>query len=138
MGKIKDELIATLELGPRYPVSLGAEVGRFRARAKRGLSALTPEERQAYGAAVERGILALQRTEAQAGLPPVTPRCQCASGTFHTTGEAIHKAVREQQARALAAYPGLVRRRRTDAQWREMYCEAMAEKRAREISREAA
>jgi hypothetical protein len=115
-------------LGPDYP-ALGAAVAKWRARARDGLKALSREERRAYGAAVERAILALQRSEAGRGSPPINPRCGCASGTPHNTGEAIHKAVREQQARALAAFPAYVRRHRTDAEWRQMYETAMAEKR---------
>jgi len=114
--------------GPDYP-SLGAAVAKWRARARGGLTALSHHERRAYGEAVERAILALQRSEANRALPPVTPKVRCASGTPHNSGEAIHNAVREQQARALAAYPSYVRRHRTDVEWRQMYQAAMAEKR---------
>ncbi len=114
--------------GPDYPM-LGATVARWRWRSREGLQTLTHEERQAYGAAVERAILALQWTEANRGLPPVTPKVRCASGTPHNTGEAIHNAIREQQARALAAYPSYVRRKRTPVEWRDMYEAVMAEKR---------
>ena len=48
----------------------------------------------------------------------------------HNTGEAIHDAIRQQQRRALAAYPSYVRRNRTAVEWRDMYERAMAEKRA--------
>jgi hypothetical protein len=115
-------------LGPDYP-SLGTAVAKWRGRARGGLQALTRAERQAYGEAVERAILTLQRSEADRGLPPVTPKVHCASGTPHNTGDAIHNAVRQQHARALAAYPSFVRRRRTDVKWRQMYQAAMAEKR---------
>ncbi len=115
--------------GPDHP-SLGAAVAKWRARARDGLKALSYEERFAYGEAVERAILALQRSDAQRGLPPINPRCACASGTPHNDGEKIHNAIREQQARALAAYPSFVRRHRTDLEWRQMYEAAMAEKRS--------
>ncbi len=115
--------------GPEYP-TLGTAVAKWRWRAREGLKSLAREERQAYGVAVERAILALQRAEANHSLPPVTPRVHCASGTAHNTGEAIHNAIREQQARALAAYPSCVRRKRTPVEWRDMYKAAMAEKRA--------
>ena len=115
--------------GPDYP-ALGATVAKWRSRAREGLQSLAREERQAYGAAVERAILALQRAEANRGLPPISPKVRCASGTPHNTGEAIHNAIREQQARALATYPSYVRRKRTPVEWRDMYRAAMAEKRA--------
>ena len=114
--------------GPNYP-PLGVAVAKWRARAREGLKALSYEERRAYGDAVERAILALQRSEANRGLPPVTPKVRCASGTPHNTGKAIHDAIREQKARALAAYPSYVRRKRTAVEWRQMYEAAMAEKR---------
>ena len=114
--------------GPDYP-SLGTAVAKWRACARESLKALTYEQVHAYGEAVERAILALQRSEANRGLPPVMPKVHCASGTPHNSGEAIHNAIREQQARALAAYPSYVRRHRTDVEWRQMYEAAMAEKR---------
>lgn len=116
-------------IGPDYP-ALGAAVAKWRWRSREGLQSLTHEERQAYGEAVERAILALQRAEANRGLSPVTPKVHCASGTPHNTGEAIHNAIREQQARALAAYPSYARRKRTAIEWQDMYEAAMAEKRA--------
>ena len=73
--------------GPDYP-TLGATVAKWRWRAREGLQSLAREERQAYGAAVERAILALQRAEANRGLPPISPKVHCASGTPHNTGEA--------------------------------------------------
>ena len=115
--------------GPDYPL-LGASVAKWRARARDGLKALSREERRTYGEAVDRAILALQRSEANRGLSPMKPRVHCASGTLHNTGEAIHNAIREQQARALAAYPSYVRRHRTDVEWRQMYEAAMTEKRS--------
>ena len=115
--------------GPDYP-SLGAAVAKWRTRARDGLKVLSREERRAYGTAVERAILALQRSEANCGLPPLNPKVHCASGTPHNTGETIHNAIREQQARALAAYASYVRRNRTDVEWRQMYEAAMTEKRS--------
>lgn len=114
--------------GPEYP-SLGATVAKWHWRARDGLQSLTREERRAYGNAVEQAILALQRSQLNQGFTPITPKCRCASGTAHNTGEPIHNAVREQQARALAAYPSQVRRKRTPVEWQEMYEAAMAEKR---------
>jgi hypothetical protein len=113
--------------GPDYP-SLGAAVAKWRWRARDGLQSLTREERSAYGEAVGRAILALQRAEANRGLSPMVPKVHCASGTAHNTGAAIHNAIREQQARALAAWPAYVRRNRTADEWQRMYKAAMAEK----------
>lgn len=123
--------------GPDYP-PLGAVVAKWRWRAREGLRSLTREERQAYGEAVERAILALQRAEANHGSPPINPRVNCASGTAHTTGEAIHQAIREQQARALAAYPSYVRRNRSPHIWQQMYEAAMADRKAAMVVKEAA
>jgi hypothetical protein len=113
--------------GPDYP-QLGATVAKWRAKARDGLAQLTREERHAYGEAVEKAIRALQRQEAQRGLWPTTPKCHCASGTAHNTGEAIDEAVRKQQRDALAAYPSQVRRNRPDHVWQAMYEAAMAER----------
>ena len=55
--------------------------------------------------------------------------CPCASGTWHTTGEAIHAAVREQHRAALLSAPGEIRRKRKPQTWRKMYEAAMSEKR---------
>ena len=72
-------------------------------------------------------VLSLQRSELQRELPSFKPRC--ASGTWYTTGEEIHEAVRRQQHAALLAYPDKVRRARTDCEWAEMYRDAMIAKR---------
>jgi hypothetical protein len=114
--------------GPDYP-PLGATVAKWRARARESLQSLTREERRAYGEAVERAILALQRSEANRGFAPITPKVRCASGTAHNTGEAIHQAVREQQRAAILAAPAQIRRARSDVELRDMYEAAMAVKR---------
>jgi hypothetical protein len=61
------------------------------------------------------------------------PPPNCASGTPHNTGEAIHNAVRERQHRELLSYPAKSRRKRPEALLRAMYDEAMREKRARAL-----
>jgi hypothetical protein len=126
--------------GPDYPVNLGSTVARLRAKANAGggLSALTRDERQRYGEAVGKAIIAKQRAEGHQGLPPVNPKPRCASGTWHTTGEAIHEAIKAQHHRALLAYPAKVRRNRTNAEWEVLYRLAMLEKRNREPHKEAA
>jgi hypothetical protein len=110
------------QFGPTYNIE-SAKLKTFRAKARRG----APYD-PAYAEAVQRAVLARQRTEAGIGLPVVTPKCRCASGTAHNDGAAIHKAVRAQQAAALAACPGQERRARTPEQWRSKYAAAMADK----------
>ena len=117
---------------PNYPKLASAKLAKYRYAARKGLRLLSLDERRAYGDAVEQAILALQRSEANTGLPAVTPKVHCASGTAHNTGEAIHKALREQQATALRNCPSTERRRRKPETWRSMYAEAMKEKRERQ------
>ncbi len=128
MAKLRYRYVPTDASGPDYP-ALGAAVAKWRAKARDGLQTLSREERRAYGEAVERAILALQRQEAMRGLMPITPKVRCASGTAHNTGEAIEEAVRKQQRDALLAWPSQARRARPDHVWREMYEATMAERR---------
>jgi hypothetical protein len=116
---------------PAYPVALGVTVAKLRAKAhhKGGLKGLTKTERQAYGEAVGKAILAKQRSEAHQGLPPLNPKARCASGTFYSDGADIHNAIRRKQAAALLAAPSQIRRRREPREWQRLYDEAMAEKR---------
>jgi len=60
----------------------------------------------------------------------IKPRVRCASGTDYSDGAAIHQAVRQQQHNALLAWPGKVRRNRTDVEWASMYEAAMNAKAA--------
>jgi len=129
MAKLRYRHAPTDASGPEYP-SLGATFAKWRVKARDALRTLTRAEVHAYGEAVERAIVALQRSEAQRGLTPMAPKVRCASGTSHNTGEAIHEAVRKQQRDALLAWPSQARRARPDHAWREMYEAAMAEKRA--------
>ena len=111
-----------------YP-KLGASVIKFRKLAAQ--RPLTREERLAYGEAVEKAILALQRSEAitLCGLGPVNPKPICASGTFHNNGDDIHNAVLAQQRNALLCAPAQIRKRRSECEWRDLYKKAMKEKR---------
>ncbi len=93
----------------------------------------TPEQRQVHGEAVEIAIRALQASELQCRFlprgwssPPIKPRC--VSGTWRNDGDKIAQAIRQQHRAALLAYPERVRRRRSAAQWRAMYEQAMREK----------
>jgi hypothetical protein len=122
------------QFGPDYPRHLGATVARFRSvTRRRGLAALSKDERRAYGDAVEKAILALQRSEAKSGLPPISPKVNCASGTAHNTGADIHNAIRARQRAALMNCAGAERRARTEHEWRSMYEAAMQEKKQRTI-----
>jgi hypothetical protein len=60
-----------------------------------------------------------------------TAKPQCISGTFHNDGRMISAHIREQHAAALRAAPREIRSRRTPAEWRELYAQAMAEKQTR-------
>jgi hypothetical protein len=84
--------------GPVYPV-MGPKVAKFR-RIPR--SEKTREQHDAYAQAIEDKIRELQRNALQRELPTIRPRC--ASGTWHTTGAEIERAIRQQQAHALQAY----------------------------------
>jgi hypothetical protein len=102
--------------GPVYNVT-SAALTKFR---RRGVN--SPE----YAEAIEAAVKAAQRAVLAREVAPVKPRC--ASGTWHSTGEEIGHSVRQQQRAALMAYPGKVRRNRTNLEWTELYNAAMAEK----------
>lgn len=117
-------------LCPPYVVT-SAALSKYRWLARQGLAALTKEERRAYGSAVEQAILAKQRSELLASLGrPANPKPRCASGTGFSNGADIHEAIKQQQRHALFAAPSQIRRRRTGAEWRQLYNEAMAAKAA--------
>ncbi len=113
---------------PSYDVT-SARLSKYRWLARDGLATLTQEERHAYGEAVEQAILAKQRSEFLASVgKPANPKPRCASGTPFPDGAAIHEAIKQQQRNALLAAPSQIRRRRTDAEWRQLYEQAMAAK----------
>jgi hypothetical protein len=106
-------------------------LAKYRWLAREGLATLTKEERHAYGAAVEQATLAKQRSELLASLGrPANPKARCASGTPFPNGADIHEAIRQQQRNALRAAPSQIRRKRTDAEWRQLYEQAMTAKAA--------
>ncbi len=113
------------QFGPIYNVN-GASLVSHRRKAKHGLAQLTQAERRAYGEAVEKAILANQRQALQRELP--SHNCNCASGTNHNSGEAIHKAMQEKQRAALLACPSQERRKRPDHVVKALYEDAMARK----------
>ncbi len=118
-----------MNAGPTYNVTSPA-LAKHRTKAREGLFAMSAVERHAYGEAVERAILTMQRSELQRSFGPIKPRVRCASGTDHGDGAAIHQAVRQQQHNVLLAWPGRVRRNRTDVEWASMYEAAMNAKAA--------
>ena len=110
---------------PSYP-KLGPTVQKWRNLASQ--RPLDREERLAYGEAVHRAFIALRRPKAssEANFKP-----QCASGTWHNNGDAIHEAVRKQN---IAAFWRAVKKdgaRRTPDDWQRDYDFAMKEKRDR-------
>ena len=111
--------------GPEYDLE-SAALKKFRTKARKGLSHLSADDRRAYGAAVETATLARQRAFLRSH-GEAEPRPHCASGTWHTTGEAISAAVRSQHRAALAACPAQERRARTPQEWAAMYEAAMKE-----------
>lgn len=118
----------TEQFGPDYNVA-SPVLAKHRQLARDGLAAMTWEQRQAYGSAVEAAVLAAQRREAMRACVP-GKRCGCASGTWYSEGADIHEAMREQQRRALAACGSQIRRARSDIEWRTMYEAAMDAKAA--------
>ena len=113
---------------PPYP-DLGPTVAKFRRLASKGLANMLVTDRRAYADAIETAIRAKQRQELQRELP--SRRSNSASGTYHNNGAKIHAAIRQQQRAELLAYPDKVRRERKPEKWKEMYEEAMKEKRER-------
>lgn len=121
-----DAYLTDSEIGPVYDIDSAA----LRKCRRKPLKAMSRAERDAYASAIETAVLAAQRASLRrAGNPLPSPNC--ASGTAHNTGEAIHKAVRAQHRAALLACPSQERRARTPEKWREMYDAAMAEMRGR-------
>lgn len=118
------------DANPEYNID-SAALRKWRSRSRQaGIKALTRDEIVAYADAVEKAVLAKQRSFLRGHSKPER-RVNCASGTNYTTGEAIHEAVRAQLAAKLNACPSVIRRKRTDWQWRSLYDDAMKRKRER-------
>ena len=117
-----------MSLCPPYDVTSGA-LAKYRWLAREGLAALTKEERHAYGKAGTPSWLSSDQNLASLGRP-ANPKPQCASGTPFSDGAEIHEAIKQQQRNALLSAPSQIRRRRTDAEWHQLYSEAMAAKSA--------
>jgi hypothetical protein len=122
------KMIPAPPFGPTYNID-SAALKKF--RRVDSLGGTLEQFRKAYGEAVEKAVLAAQRSQLRRAAVPER-RPNCASGTWHTTGAAIDKAIRQQHRAALLACPGQIRRARPADEWRKLYDAAMAEKRARQ------
>jgi hypothetical protein len=120
---------ASDEFGPAYTIE-SATLRAMRRKASKGLDKLPAKDRRAYADAVEAAVRSAQRASLKRAAGP-EHRSPSASGTFYSRGADIHRAIRQQQERALLAYPGAVRRARTPQQWQSLYDQAMAAKRRR-------
>lgn len=104
--------------GPVYP-DLGVTVARSRNKARNGkISA------REHGEAV---LAAIRKLNANLHARRIAdnPTPNCASGTAHNTGEAILRAVRQQNAARVSKDTNT----RTPEQWRDAYNAAMKAKR---------
>jgi hypothetical protein len=106
------------QFGPAYNVE-SAALKKFRRNGG---------DRKAHGQAVLDAVLTAQRGQLRTAGETI-PRPNCASGTLHSAGRDILKAVASQHRAKLAACASQQRRDRTPAEWRKLYAEAMAEKR---------
>jgi hypothetical protein len=109
---------------PAYP-KLGPSVEKHRR-----LNDDTPEGRKAYGQAVCAAIRSLQRSELmRAGVNRSEGRPMCASGTAHTEGKDILKAIRAQHRTATQAAANGPTFERTEEELERDYYRAMLESR---------
>lgn len=83
---------------PDYP-KLGPSVAKY--RRKGPIVAMDAETRRDYGEAVLRAIRGLNKGHSQRKATPLGAP-HCASGTAHTTGEAILKAIKSSHRAALS------------------------------------
>lgn len=116
-------------VGPEYTITSATLQKHRRAARKGGLSSMSKAERHAYGEAVEKAMLAAQLSSLRREKPSHMPNC--ASGTWHNTGEAIDRAIREQHRNATMNCKSRIATLPPD-KVKELYEEAMAEKRARQ------
>lgn len=128
-----ESFIATnIDSGPLYPAM--PALNRYRGQAARAgsIAAMPRAEVEAYAAAINAQIRALnnaaQRTTRD------NPRPSCASGCWHSDGAAISEHIRRRQIAELYAGAAHDRRARTDNEIRKAYKDAMADKREREAA----
>jgi hypothetical protein len=108
---------------PAYP-KLGPAVEKHRR-----LNDDSPEGRKAYGQAVLKAINALNRQKLVGASGPVNPRSPCASGTWHSEGKDILKAIRTQHRTATQAAANGPTFERTEDELERDYYRAMLESR---------
>jgi hypothetical protein len=87
--------------GPEYPRELGKDIASFRKLGRHGLRELSIMARRGYGNAVLTAIRGKQKQALQRELP--SHNVHCASGTNHSTGREILKAVAAQHRAASLA-----------------------------------
>ena len=126
--------VGEMQFGPTYDLE-SAALKKHRRAAKGGLATMSRGQVVEYANAVEAAVLAKQKTQlARHGESMPAPNC--ASGTWHTTGEAIHKAMQAKQRAALLACPSQIRRARHPAEWHK--AREAAERREAESNQKAA
>jgi hypothetical protein len=103
---------------PKYP-KFGVTVAKYRKLPR------TPENVAAHAQVLFAQLATLQRAEFQAKAVEPTRACPCASGTWHTDGEKILKAINAQNRARIEAGLAESWRKRTDAQVGIAYRAAM-------------
>jgi hypothetical protein len=116
----------TGQYGPVYP-NLGPSVAKHRR-----LNDDTPEGRKAYGQAVHAAIRALQRAALNREL--TSHKSPCASGTWHSEGKDILKAIRQQHNAATQANARNLNRKNDEDLQRDYY-RAMLESRGVDVGK---
>lgn len=113
--------------GPCYPAMPALAKHRQRAARYGSIAAMPRADVEAYAAAVDAGIRALNKATQRTGY---NPRPNCASGSWANNDADLKAAIYNRQMRELHASVAADRRARTDDDIREAYELAMAEKRA--------
>lgn len=102
------------------PYKFGPAVAKYRRLPR------TPENIKAHGDAICAAVLSAQRSALNKVLVPISP--SCASGTWHTDGKTLLKALAASQKHMHASATAASWRARTDAQVGAAYLAAMAGK----------
>ena len=103
---------------PDYP-KFGIKVSKYRKLPR------TPENIAAHFEALMSQLATIQKAEFRSNTVEPDSRSPCASGTLHTNGKAILKAINEQNARNIEGALAESWKRRTDAQVKIAYEAAM-------------
>lgn len=115
--------------GPAYPKMAGLDKFRAVARNAGGVMTLEKFYRNEYGAAVEKAIRSLQKTEARAGLKTLSNGSNSCSGYPYGDAKGVERAIRGKIASENARCVREAREGRTDEQVKALYDEAMKAKR---------